>query len=156
MQSRISNFAELTADGYRGLLEVEAFVDRSGIPKSTLELIKIRASQINGCAFCLDMHNHDAKKAGETDERLFTVAGWREAPYFTPEERAALALTEAVTRLADSPHGVPDDVWDEAADAYDEKSLAALIMAIAQINAWNRISVTIRSVAGSHRRPAAT
>lgn len=155
MQARMNDFGKLAAEGYRAMMGVEAFVARGGVPKSTLELVKIRASQINGCGFCLDMHNHDAKKAGETDERLFTVAAWRESPYFTPEERAALALTEAATRIADSSHGVPDEVWDEVADHYDEQSLAVLIMAIAQINAWNRINVTIRSVAGSHRRTAA-
>ncbi|WP_248958085.1 carboxymuconolactone decarboxylase family protein [Sphaerisporangium perillae] len=154
MQSRMDNFAKVAAKGYRAMLDVGAYVARSGIPHATLELVKIRASQINGCGFCLDMHGHDAKKAGETDERLFTVAAWREAPYFTPEERAALALTEAATRIADNPHGVPDEVWDEAADHYDEEQLAALVMAIAEINAWNRVNVTIRGVAGSHRRPA--
>jgi AhpD family alkylhydroperoxidase len=153
MQSRMKNLNKVAAEGMQGMYAVEAYLRGSDVPHRTLELVKIRVSQINGCGFCLDMHNHDAKQAGETDERLFVVAGWREAPYFTPEERAALALAEAVTRIADNGQGVPDDVWDEAADHYDEKSLAALVMAIAQINAWNRISVTNRSVAGSHRRP---
>ncbi|MCW2881000.1 MAG: hypothetical protein JWQ95_5100 [Sphaerisporangium sp.] len=155
MQARMNNFANFAAEGYRAMLDLGAYVASGGVPKTTLELVKIRASQINGCGFCLDMHAHDAKKAGETDERLFAVAAWREAPYFTPEERAALALTEAATRIADSEHGVPDEVWDEAADHYDEQSLAVLVMAIAHINAWNRINVTLRSVAGSHRRGAA-
>ncbi|WP_372455567.1 carboxymuconolactone decarboxylase family protein [Sphaerisporangium fuscum] len=137
--------------GVQGMYAVEAFLKNCPLPQATLELVKIRVSQINGCGFCLAMHNDDAKKAGETDERLYTVAAWREAPFFTPEERAALALAEAATRIADNGEGVPDEVWDEAADHYDEESLAALVLAIAQINAWNRINVTIRSVAGTHR-----
>ena len=151
MQARMSNFASLAPDGYRALLDLGTYLAHSEVPKKTLELMKIRASQINGCGFCLDMHAVDAKKAGETDERLFAVAAWRETPYFTPEERAALALTEAATRIADREQGVPDEVWEEAAALYDERSLAALIMAIAQINAWNRINVTLRTVAGSYR-----
>ncbi|MBB5627752.1 carboxymuconolactone decarboxylase family protein [Sphaerisporangium krabiense] len=154
MEPRMNNFAKIAADGYRAMQAVEAYLGHSDVPDSLLELVRIRASQINGCGFCLDMHHHTAKRAGETDERLFTVAGWREAPYYTSEERAALALTEAVTRLADG-EGVPDAVWDDAADNFDEKSLAALVVAIAQINAWNRINVTIRSVAGSHRHAVA-
>ncbi|MEU9884770.1 carboxymuconolactone decarboxylase family protein [Sphaerisporangium sp. NPDC051011] len=150
MQPRVNNFAKIAAGGYRAMQQVEAYLAQSGVPHSTLELVKIRASQINGCGFCLDMHYHNAKRADETDERLYALAGWREAPYYTAEERAALALAESMTRLADS-EGVPDHVWDDAADHYDEQSLAALVMAIAQINAWNRINVTIRSVAGSHR-----
>ena len=152
MQSRMPNFGELAPDGYQAMFALEAFLRRSGLPSSTLHLIKLRASQINGCGFCVDMHAHDAKQEGETDERLWSVAAWREAPYYTDEERAALALTEAATRLADNPDGVPDDVWNEAADHYSEKDLAALVMAIAAINAWNRISVTVRNVAGSLRR----
>jgi AhpD family alkylhydroperoxidase len=152
MQARITTLPKLAAGGYRALLDLEAFVRGSDLPHATVDLVKIRVSQINGCAFCLDMHSHDAKQAGETDERLFSVAAWREAPYYTPAERAALALAEAATRITDRPEGVPDDVWDEATKHYDEASLAALVMAIAAINAWNRISVTTRQVAGSQRR----
>jgi AhpD family alkylhydroperoxidase len=146
------NIAELVPNGYKALFQLDAFLAQSGLPKSTLLLIKLRASQINGCGLCVDMHAHDAKQSGETDERLWSVAAWREAPYYTDEERAALALTEAATRLADSPDGVPDEVWDEAADHYDEKTLAGLVMAIAAINAWNRIGVTTHQIAGSYRR----
>jgi AhpD family alkylhydroperoxidase len=138
------------------MLEVEKFLHESGVPDSTLHLIKLRASQINGCGYCVDMHALDAKNAGETDERLWSVAAWREAPFYTDEERAALALAEAATRIADNPDGVPDDVWDAAADHYDEKTLAALIVAIAQINAWNRLNVTLRNPAGTYGRAAAT
>jgi AhpD family alkylhydroperoxidase len=144
------NYAKAAPEGLRALLSLEAFLHKSSLPPATLELVKLRASQINGCGYCVDMHARDAKKAGETDERLWSVAAWREAPYYTDEERAALALTEAVTRLADREDAVPDEVWDEAADHYDEKSLAALLMAIAAINAWNRLNVATRQIAGSH------
>jgi len=115
------------------------------------ELVRIRVSQINGCAFCVDMHCHDAQKAGETDERLFAIATGREAPFFTAEERAALELAEAATRIADRPDAVPDDVWDAAADHFDESQLGTLVMTIAAINAWNRINVINRTPAGSYR-----
>jgi AhpD family alkylhydroperoxidase len=137
--------------GYQAMMALEKYLHDSPVTGATLDLVKLRASQINGCAFCVDMHAHDAKKAGETDDRLFTVAAWREAPFFSDAERAALALTEAATRIADQPAGVPDDVWDEATRHYDEESLAALVMAIAAINAWNRINVTVRNPAGSRR-----
>ncbi|MFI6297926.1 carboxymuconolactone decarboxylase family protein [Nonomuraea sp. NPDC050790] len=135
--------------GYQGLLGVEEYVNGSDVPHSTLELLRLRVSQINGCGFCVDMHARDAKKAGESDERLWSVAAWREAPYYTDEERAALALAEAATRLSDNPAGVPDEIWDAAADHYSEKQLAALVMAIAAINAWNRVNVTLRNPAGA-------
>jgi AhpD family alkylhydroperoxidase len=121
---------------------------KSGVPSRTLELIHLRASQINGCSVCIDMHSRSLKKASESDERLYTVAAWRDAPYFTDAERAALALTEAATRLADRPDPVPDDIWEEAARHYDEKALAALVLAIATINVWNRLNVSTRQVAG--------
>ncbi|GGS62119.1 alkyl hydroperoxide reductase AhpD [Planobispora rosea] len=146
------NVAELAPEAYRAMLGLERFLNGSSLPHSTLELVKLRASQINGCGFCVDMHSHDMKKAGESDERIFAVAAWREAPYFTDAERAALALTEEATRLADRGEAVPDPVWEEAARHYDEETLAALVVAIATINAWNRIGVTTRLVAGSHRR----
>ncbi|MEW2353706.1 carboxymuconolactone decarboxylase family protein [Spirillospora sp. NPDC029432] len=141
----------LAPDLYKAMLGVEKALHDTGLPKSTFNLVKLRVSQINGCGLCVDMHAHEMRQDGESDERMWSVAAWREAPYFTDEERAALALAEAATRIADNPAGVPDGIWDEAADHYDEKTLAALIMAIAQINAWNRINVTIRSQAGSYR-----
>ncbi|MEV4890057.1 carboxymuconolactone decarboxylase family protein [Nonomuraea sp. NPDC055795] len=140
---------KIATAGYQGLLAVEAHLRRCDVPQSTLELLRLRVSQINGCGYCVDMHARDAKRAGESDERLWSVAAWREAPYYTDEERAALALAEAATRLSDNPAGVPDDVWDAAADHYTEEQLAALVMAIANINAWNRINVTIRNTAGA-------
>lgn len=149
MRARMT-LSDHAAKGYRAMLDLEAFVRAGNVPQQTLELVRLRVSQINGCGFCVDMHAKEAKKAGETEERLFAVAAWREAPYFTDEERAALALAEAATRIADNGHGVPDKVWDDAADHYDEQALAVLVMAIAAINAWNRINVTVRQVAGSY------
>jgi AhpD family alkylhydroperoxidase len=122
--------------------------EAAGVPRSTIELVGLRASQINGCAVCLDMHSRGARKAGETDERLFTLAAGREAPYFTDAERAALALTEAGTRLADRVVPVPDEVFDEAARHYSEPALASLVVAIAGIYAWNRINVVSGQVTG--------
>ncbi|MBE3012523.1 carboxymuconolactone decarboxylase family protein [Microbispora sp. NEAU-D428] len=143
------NVRELAPEAYQAMLGVERFLHECGVPHATLELVKIRASQINGCAFCLDMHCRDAKKAGESDERLWSVAAWREAPYYTDAERAALALSEAATRLADRPDPVPDEIWADAAEHYTQEQLAALVVAIAQINAWNRICVVSRKVPGS-------
>ena len=121
---------------------------RAGLPESTVNLVDLRASQINGCAVCLDMHSRGAKKAGETDERLSTVAAWREAPYFTEAERAALALAEAGTRIADKADPVPDEVLEAAGKHYDEQALAALVVHIAMINTWNRLNVMTHQVAG--------
>ncbi|GIH80341.1 carboxymuconolactone decarboxylase family protein [Planobispora longispora] len=151
MKQRI-DVAALAPKAYEAMLGLERFLRASGLPHSTVELVKLRASQINGCGYCVDMHSHDLKKSGESDERIFSVAAWREAPYFTDAERAALALTEEATRLADRGGAVPDPVWEEAARHYDEETLAALVVAIATINAWNRIGVTTRMVAGSHRQ----
>jgi AhpD family alkylhydroperoxidase len=121
---------------------------KAGVPQSTIDLIGLRASQINGCSVCLDMHSRAARKGGETDERLFTLAAWRDTPYFTDAERAALALTEAGTRLADREDPVPDMVFEEAARHYDEPALAALVVSIAAINTWNRLNVVTGQVAG--------
>lgn len=120
----------------------------SGLPRSTIDLVLMRASQINGCAVCLDMHSRGAAKAGETDPRLHTLAGWRDSPYFDDAERAALALTEAGTRIADRSDAVTDEVFAEAAKHFDRKALAALVIHIAGINAWNRLNVITGQVAG--------
>ncbi|MEV4294166.1 carboxymuconolactone decarboxylase family protein [Microbispora rosea] len=143
------NVRELAPEAYRAMRGVERFLHECDVPPATLELAKIRASQINGCAFCLDLHFREAKKAGESDERLWSVAAWREAPWYTDAERAALALTEAATRLADRPDPVPDEIWVDAAKHYSQEQLAALVVAIAQINAWNRICVVSRRAPGS-------
>jgi AhpD family alkylhydroperoxidase len=122
--------------------------EEAGVSRATLELLNFRASQINGCAVCLDMHARTLAKLGETPERLATVAAWREAPYFSDAERAALALTEAATRLSDRPNAVPDEIWKEAARHYDDAALAALTVAIAGINTWNRLNVITGQIAG--------
>ncbi|WP_461035862.1 carboxymuconolactone decarboxylase family protein [Streptomyces mayteni] len=131
------------------MMALEAYVRSTPLPDAVKELVKLRVSQINGCGYCVDMHAKEAKQAGETDERLFSVAAWREAPYYSDAERAALALAESATRIADNPEGVPAEVWDEATKHYDEEQLAGLVMAIAAINAWNRLNVTLRQPAGA-------
>jgi AhpD family alkylhydroperoxidase len=122
---------------------------KGGVPPATLELVHLRASQINGCSACVYGGATSAKKAGETDERLFAVAAWREAPFFTDAERAALALAEAATRLSDRADPVPDAIWDEAARHYDEQGLASLVLMIAITNFFNRINATTKQVAGA-------
>jgi AhpD family alkylhydroperoxidase len=148
MQARMSNPATIFPDAMEGIQALLKATKKGGVPSKTLELVHLRASQINGCSFCVDAGARSAKKAGETDERLFAVAAWREAPYFTDAERAALALTEAVTRLADRPDAVSDEIWEEATRHYDEKGLAAIILMIATTNLFNRVNATIRQVAG--------
>ena len=154
MQSRMTNPAMLIPETMQALLALAKSTERGNVPKRTLDLVHLRASQINGCSVCVDMHSRDLKKAGETDDRLFAVAAWRDAPYFSDAERAALALTEAVTRLSDRPDPVPDGIWEEATRHYDEKALAALITAIALINVWNRLNVATRQVAGEWAKSA--
>ncbi|OLL18129.1 MULTISPECIES: carboxymuconolactone decarboxylase family protein [unclassified Rhodococcus (in: high G+C Gram-positive bacteria)] len=149
MKARMMNPALVLPDAVTALQALGNAADGGGLPARTTHLVHLRASQINGCSVCVDMHPRLAKKDGETDKRLFAVAAWREAPYFTDAERAALALTEAVTRLADRPDPVPDDVWDEAARHYDEPQLAALILQISLINVWNRLNATVKQVAGA-------
>jgi len=151
-QARMKNPAMIVPDALQALLALGASAKKGGVPQQTLGLVHLRASQINGCSLCVDMHARDLKKSDETDERLFAVAAWREAPYFTDAERAALALTEAATRLSDRAEPVPDEIWDEAALHYDEQALAVLVVNIALINFWNRINVTTRQVAGSGPR----
>ncbi|MEV4255735.1 carboxymuconolactone decarboxylase family protein [Spirillospora sp. NPDC049652] len=145
MQQRLTDLGTTAADAYKAMLALEGAIGRSGVPAVTLDLLRLRVSQINGCSFCVDMHAADLKKLGQSDRRIWSVAAWREATCFTDEERAALNLAEYATRIADSPDAVPDAVWDEAADHYSEDDLGHLVMAIAAINAWNRINVTIRN-----------
>ena len=144
----MNNPAFVVPGAMDALQAINASVEKVGIPRSTLDLVHLRVSQINGCGVCLHGGSQGAKQAGESDERLFALAGWRDAPYFTDAERAALALAEAVTRLSDRADPVPDAIWDEAARQYDEQALGALILAIANINVWNRLNVTTRQVAG--------
>jgi AhpD family alkylhydroperoxidase len=156
IQTRMKQPVLVIPQAMEALLALSKTALESGVPLRTLNLVDLRASQINGCAFCLDMHGRDAKKEGETDERLFTVAAWRESPFFTAAERAALALTEAATRLSDRSDPVPDDIWNEAAQHYNEEELAGLLIAIAAINVWNRLNVATRQVAGRLPASAAT
>ncbi len=154
MQARMKNPVMIFPRAMQAMLALNASTDQSGLPKSTIKLIHLRVSQINGCSMCVDMHARELRQADETDDRLFSVAAWRDAPYFTDAERAALALAECVTRLSDRPDPVPDDVWDEAARHYDEKGLAALLLTIATINVWNRLNVPVRQVAGDWTKNA--
>ena len=149
MQARMTNPAFLVPEAMQALHAFAKASHKGGIPARTILLIHLRASQINGCSVCVQMHSTELKQSGETDERLFTVAAWRESPYFTDAERAALALTEAGTRLADRPDSVSDEIWQEAARHYDEAGLASLVLAIAGINVWNRINALTRQVAGA-------
>jgi len=149
MQARMSNPAMILPGALEALQALLAAAEKGGVPSTTLGLVHLRASQVNGCALCVDMGACDLKQGGETDQRLFALAAWREAPFFTDAERAALALSEAVTRLSDRADPVPDEIWNEAARHYDEPALAALIVTIAATNAWNRLNVTTKQVAGS-------
>jgi AhpD family alkylhydroperoxidase len=149
MQARMKNPAALVPDAMPTLLALGGLAKKSGLPAKTLGLVHLRASQINGCGFCLGLDVREAKERGESQERLLTVAGFRESPYFDDAERAALALTEAVTRLADRGDAVSDELWEECKRHYDEPKLAALVLAIATVNFWNRLNVPTRQVAGS-------
>ena len=141
------------ADGYDALQRLSARVKESGLEHSLLELVKMRASQLNGCAYCIDMHSKDAIAAGETPQRLLALDAWRETSFFTPRERAALALTEAVT-LVSASH-VPRDVVDAAAVHFEPDELTRLVFAIIEINAWNRLAITVGAPEpGSYTPPA--
>jgi AhpD family alkylhydroperoxidase len=144
----MKNPALVMPEAMPALLALGKAAEHGGaVPASTIALIQLRVSQINGCSVCADMHARQMKQAGDNDGRLFTVAAWQDAPYFTEAERAALALAEAVTRLSDRSDPVPDAVWNEAARHYDERGLAALLVAIGVINVWNRLNVATRQVA---------
>jgi len=147
MNARMEHVTMLVPEAMQALLALGKAADKGGVPAKTIGLMQLRASQINGCSVCVDMHAREMRDAGESDARLFTVAAWRDAPYFTDAERAALALTEAVTRIADRTDPVPDEIWNEAARHYDERGLASLLLAIAAINVWNRLNVATRQVA---------
>jgi AhpD family alkylhydroperoxidase len=149
MQARMKNPAMILPDAMQAIQALQSATEKGGVPSTTLGLVHLRASQINGCSACVDSGTCYARKAGETDERLFAVAAWRDAPCFTDAERAALALTEAVTRLSDRADPVPDEIWDEATRHYDEPALAALILSIATTNVFNRLNVTTRQTAGA-------
>jgi AhpD family alkylhydroperoxidase len=149
MHARMKHPVMILPDAMRALHALDKATEVDGLPDVTRKLVHLRASQINGCSVCVEMHSRELKDAGEPDARLFAVAAWRDAPYFTDAERAALSLTEAVTRLCDRPDPVPDEIWDEVARHYDEPARAALILQIAQINVWNRLNAATRQVAGA-------
>lgn len=142
------NFKKLVPAAYRAMLALESYVHQSGLEASLLELVKMRASQINGCAFCLDMHSKDARAAGETEQRLHVLPAWREAPFYSGRERAGLAWTEAVTLVSET--HVPDDVYQFARKHFSDQELVNLTIAIVAINGWNRLEVGFRGVAGSY------
>lgn len=154
MQARIPNPAMLIPDAMQAMLSLNTAVEKTGVPPTVTALAHMRASQINGCGVCVDLGWRMMKKAGETDERMFAIAAWRDAPYFSDAERAALALAEAVTRLSDRADPVSDEIWDEAARHYDQAALAGLVLSIALTNVWNRFNVATRQVAGEWLKSA--
>jgi AhpD family alkylhydroperoxidase len=149
MKARIANPAKLVPGALQAILALHSAIDKAGVPAATLALVHLRASQINGCSPCVHAGSLQAKKAGESDERLFGVAAWREAPYYSDAERAALALAESMTRLSDASDPVPDPIWQEATRHYDEPALSALVLHIATTNLFNRINVSTRQIAGT-------
>ncbi len=151
MKTRIE-YKKVAPEASRALYAIEKYVNQCGLEHSLLDLVKLRASQINGCAYCIDMHSKDARARGETEERVYSLSAWRETPFYSDRERAALAWTEAVTLVSES--HVPDQVYEEARRHFGEKELVDLTVAIAAINAWNRLGVSFRLLAGSYR-PAA-
>lgn len=148
MQARMNNPAMLLPDSMQALLALNSTLEKSGLSSTIRGLVHQRVSQINGCSVCVDMGWRGLRRAGESDERLFAISAWCEAPYFTDQERAALALAEAATRVADRADPVPDDVWNEAARHFSERELAALTLSIALTNLWNRLNLTTRQIAG--------
>jgi AhpD family alkylhydroperoxidase len=149
MQARMQNPVFVLPAAMQALMALDKATHMDDLPSVTRKLVHLRASQINGCSVCVDMHAHELKEAGESDKRIFAVAAWRETPYFTDAERAALALTEAATRVADRPDPVPDNVWNEAARHFNEKALSALVIQIGLINFWNRLNASVRQIAGA-------
>jgi AhpD family alkylhydroperoxidase len=148
MTARMTNPAFAVDGAMDALNAVNKAITGARVPVSR-EIVHLRASQINGCSVCVDMHAKAARHAGESEERLFAVAAWRETPYFSEAERAALALTEALTRIADKAEPVPDAIWDAAAEHFDETQLGGLVLDIATINLWNRLNVATRQVVGA-------
>ena len=148
MQARMKNPALVIPGAMQGSMALNAAVRQSGVSATILALVHMRVSQINGCSVCVDMGWRELKHAGETDVRLFMVSAWREAPYFSDAERAALALAEAATRVADRPDAVSDEVWEEAARYFSEQELAGITMMIGMTNFWNRLNLTTRQITG--------
>jgi AhpD family alkylhydroperoxidase len=149
MQARMTHPMKVLPDAMKALFALSRSAQSGTVPETTHHLVHLRVSQINGCSLCVDMHARELKDAGEKDERIWGVGAWRESPYFSEAERAALALAESVTRLADRPDAVPDPVWDDAARHYDEEELSSLLVSISAINVWNRLNAAVRQPAGS-------
>ncbi len=147
MQPRL-DYPRLAPEPYRALSSIAAYLAASGLEHPLLELVKIRASQINGCAFCIDMHTKDARAAGETEQRIYALNAWRETPFYNDRERAALAWAEELTTLD---RAVPDELYESTREHFSEKELADLTWAVAAINAWNRLAISLRSVPGLYR-----
>ena len=152
MKPRIE-YAKAAPDGVTAMRGLESYVHGSGLETSLIELVKVRASQVNGCAYCLDMHTKDARAAGEKEQRLYAIAAWHDAPFFSERERAALAWTEAVTLVGET--RVPDEVYELARRHFGEKELVDLTLAVVAINGWNRLAIPFRSEAGSYQPPKA-
>ncbi|MFL5588892.1 MAG: carboxymuconolactone decarboxylase family protein [Ktedonobacteraceae bacterium] len=148
MSERI-DYSKVTPEGYRAMSGLERYVRGSGLEPSLLELVKLRASQINGCAYCIDMHWKDARARGESEQRLYGLMAWRESPYYTERERAALAWTEAVTLIADS--HVPDELYEEVRQYFNETELVNLTFALVAINGWNRLAISLRTEPGTYQ-----
>lgn len=148
MQPRIKSPVFTLAGSREALLSISKSVESSGVSRAVLELVNVRIGQINGCSVCVDMHCRALRKLGESDARIFNIGAWREAPYYSEPERAALALAENATRLCDRCDAVPDDIWQEAARHFSEQALSGLVMAIALSNLWNRLNVPTRQVSG--------
>lgn len=148
MEPRL-DYSKVAPDGLKGLVRQETYIRSSGLEDSIIELVKLRASQINGCAFCIDMHTKDARSNGESEQRLYAVSAWQEAPFFTDRERAALAWTDEVTQI--SHNHVPDTVYNEARKHFSEKELVDLTLAVIAINSWNRLAISFRTLAGTYK-----
>jgi AhpD family alkylhydroperoxidase len=148
MQSRLEP-QKVSPAAYHAMLALETFVRKSELEPLLLELVKMRASQINGCAYCLDMHSKDARAEGETEQRLYALSAWRETPFFTDRERAALAWTEAVTLVAEG--HVPDAVYEEVRQHFSDEELVNLTMAVVTINGWNRLAIAFQAVPGEYQ-----
>ena len=149
MTPRIDIYKYLTSDAAQAMLKLGKAVEHSGLERSLLHLLEVRASQINGCAYCLDMHTKDARALGETEQRLYALNAWRETPFFSDRERAALEWTETITRVAETQ--VPDEVYERVRRHFDEPQLVALTFAAVAINAWNRLSISFRAPAGTYQ-----
>jgi AhpD family alkylhydroperoxidase len=149
MEPRMNHPVAVVPGALEALQGVSKAAAKAGVPSVTTMMVALRASQINGCSFCCEMHARELREAGETEERIATVAAWGEAPWFSDAERAALALTEAVTRIADRPQSITDEIWEAAAKHYDESQLGGLLLDIGAINVWNRLNVATRTPAGA-------